>query len=46
MYLPVDSESEVEEIGGDPLKGSGFEGETPDPEFEIGARSAEEGLLR
>lgn len=46
MYLPVDSESEVEEIGGDPLKGSGFEGETPGPEFEIAADAAEEGQLR
>jgi hypothetical protein len=46
MYLLMDSESGVEEIGGDPLKGSGFESETPDPEFESGAHSAEEDLLR
>jgi len=46
MYHPTDSESEIPEIGGDPLEGSGFESETPDPEFEIGARSAGEGLLR
>jgi hypothetical protein len=46
MYLPTDFESEIEKIGGEPLKGSGFEAETPDPKFESGAHSAEEGLLR
>jgi hypothetical protein len=46
MYLPADSESEMQKIGGDPLNGSGFESETPEPEFESGARSAAEGLLR
>jgi hypothetical protein len=46
MYHPTDSESEIQEIGGDPLEGSGFESETPDPEFETSAHSAEEGLLR
>ena len=46
MYLPTDSRSEFQAIGGESLKGSGLEGETPDPEFEIDARSAEEDLLR
>ncbi len=46
MYLPTDSEPEIQTIGGDPLNGSGFEGETPEPEFESDARSAEEGLHR
>jgi hypothetical protein len=46
MYLPTDSESEIEKIGGDLLESSGFESETPDPEFEFGAHSAEEDLLR
>ena len=46
MYLPTDSEPEIQKIGGDLLKGSGFEGETPGPEFEIAADAAEEGQLR
>lgn len=46
MYHPADSESEIQKIGGDPLKGFGFECETPEPEFVSDARSAEEGLLR
>ena len=46
MYTPTDFESENQEIGGDPLQGSGFENEAPDPEFEPDAHSAEEGLLR
>jgi len=46
MYIPTDSEAEIQEVGGDPLDGSGFESETPDPEFEIDAHPAEEGLLR
>lgn len=46
MYLPTDFESEIQNIGGDPLRGSGFEAETPDPAFEVAADSAEEGLLR
>jgi len=46
MYLPADSEPEIQTIGGDPLKGSGFEGETPEPAFESDARAAEEGLPR
>ena len=46
MYLPTDFEPEIQKVGGDPLEGSGFEREAPDPEFEIGAHSAEEGLLR
>lgn len=46
MYLLIDTESEIQAIGGDPLEGSGFERETPDPEFEIDAHSAEEGLLQ
>ena len=46
MYLPADFESDIQQIGGDPLKGSGFERETPEPEFESDARSAEEGVLR
>lgn len=44
MYLPTDSESEIQKIGGDPLEGSGFESETPEPEFDSDARSAEAGL--
>jgi hypothetical protein len=46
MFLPTDFESEIQAVGGEPLKGSGFEAETPDPEFEIGAHSAEEARLR
>ena len=46
MYIPTDSETEIQEVGGGPLEGSGFEGETPEPEFESDARSAEEGLPR
>ena len=46
MYPPTDSEPEILTIGGDPLKGSGFEGETPEPGFGSDARSAEEGLHR
>jgi hypothetical protein len=41
MYHPTDSETETEEIGGDPLEGSGLESEAPDPAFEIAARPAE-----
>lgn len=46
MYHPTDSEPEVQAIGGEALKGSGFEGEMPEPEFESDARSPEEGLPR
>jgi hypothetical protein len=46
MYLPTDSESEIQGIGGDPLNGSGFESETPESEFQSDARSAEESLPR
>ena len=46
MLTPTDSETEIQEVGGEPLRGSGFEGETSDPEFEFGAHSAEEDLLR
>ena len=46
MYIPTDSEAEIQAVGGDPLEGSGFERESPEPEFESDARSAEEGLLR
>lgn len=46
MHLSSDFESEIQAIGGESLKGSGFESETPDPEFEIAAHSPGEGLLR
>jgi hypothetical protein len=46
MYIPTDSEPEIQTIGGDPLKGSGFEGETPESAFESDTRAAEEGLHR
>ena len=46
MYLPADFESAIQKIGGDPLNGSGFESETPEPEFHSDAHSAEEGRLR
>jgi hypothetical protein len=46
MYLPTDSESEIEKIGGDPLNGSGFESEKPDLEFESDALSSEEDILQ
>jgi hypothetical protein len=46
MYLPTDFEPEIQAIGGDPLKGSGFEGETPEQEFESDAPAAEEGHHR
>ena len=46
MYLPTDSEPEIQKTGGDPLEGSGFESESPEPAFESDAHSAEEGLLR
>ena len=46
MFLPTDFESEIQAIGGEPLDGSGFESETPDPEFEKAADSAKEGLLQ
>ena len=34
-------EMAIEEIGGEPLEGSGFEDETPDPEFSETTRDAE-----
>ena len=46
MYFLTDSESEIQKTGGDPLEGSGFESESPEPEFESDTRSAEEDLLR
>jgi hypothetical protein len=46
MYFPTDPTSEIPEVGGDPLEGSGFENEAPDPQFESDSHSAEEGLLR
>ena len=46
MFIPTDSESEIQKTGGDPLEGSGFERESPEPKFESDARSAEEGILR
>lgn len=44
MYPTRTSEPEIREIGGEPLKGSGFETEDQATSFESWARSAEEGI--
>ena len=38
------SEPEIQEIGGEPLEGSGFENENPSTAFEPHKRAAEEGV--
>ena len=44
MYPERTPESEIQEIGGEPLEGSGFETEDPATGFESFERSAEEGI--
>jgi hypothetical protein len=44
MYPARTSESEIREIGGEPLEGSGFETENPATGFESQENSAEEGF--
>jgi hypothetical protein len=38
------SEPEIQEIGGEPLEGSGFENENPSTAFDPNKRAAEEGI--
>ena len=44
MYPARTAEPEIQEIGGEPLEGSGFETEDPATGFESRKRSAEEGI--
>lgn len=44
MYPARTSEQEIQEIGGEPLEGSGFETEDPTTGSESYERSAEEGF--
>jgi hypothetical protein len=44
MYPEGTAESEIREIGGEPLEGSGFESEAPATGFESYQPSAKEGL--
>jgi hypothetical protein len=44
MYPERTPESEIREIGGEPLEGSGFEAEEPATGFKPRERSAEEGI--
>ena len=44
MYPTKTSEPEIREIGGEPLKGSGFETEDPSTEFDLDKPSAEEDI--
>ena len=38
-FLQQIENRQLDEIGGEPLEGSGFENETPDPSFEMTAPS-------
>ena len=44
MHPARTAEPEIQELGGEPLAGSGFETEDPTPGFESGERSAQEGI--
>ena len=44
MHPARTAEPEIQEIGGEPLEGSGFETEDPATGFESDERSAEEGI--
>jgi len=44
MYPAKTAEPEIQEIGGEPLEGSGFETEHPATGFESNERPAEEGF--
>ena len=44
MYPAKTAEPEIREIGGEPLEGSGFDGEDPATGFESFQPSAEEGV--
>lgn len=46
MYSPKTSDPAVQELGGEPLEGSGFEAEDPLTEFDPDNRSIEEGFLQ
>lgn len=46
MYSPKTSDPATQELGGEPLEGSGFETEDPITEFDPDNRSIEAGLLR
>jgi hypothetical protein len=39
-------QSEIQELGGESLEGSGFEDETPSPAFEPFVQTAEEGAAQ
>lgn len=43
MNLPNPTEPEIQELGGEPLEGSGFESERPSSAFEPFKQRAEEG---
>ena len=42
MQLPNTSEPEIQELGGEPLEGSGFENEKPSSAFEPFERAGKE----
>jgi hypothetical protein len=44
MYPARTAKPEIQEIGGEPLEGSGFEAEHPATGFESSERSAGEGM--
>ena len=44
MHPKKTAEPETQEMGGEPLEGSGFEAERPSTGFESRERSAEEGI--
>jgi hypothetical protein len=46
MYIPTTLEPENQEIGGEPLNGSGFETENPATEFESDEQSAAEVFIQ
>jgi len=46
MYIPKTAEPEIQEIGGEPLNGSGFETESPATEFESDERSGAEDCIQ
>ena len=46
MYSHKTSGLAEQELGGEPLEGSGFEAEDPVTEFDPDNRSIEEGLIR
>ena len=46
MYSPKPSEFEIQDVGGEPLKGSGFEAEDPATGFQSDERFAQEDDLQ